>query len=500
MRVFFVFLFLFVIGYLQAQSPVGQEIDMPDTFSSQVSDRTFNVREKKLLLLEHKKQELEEKKQSDTSYIHVLAQIARLTYEKGNYEKAKQDYLKLLYEIKKYVGEKDRLYLKYLYPAAVIFMKSGNYIVAERILLRMEELSRQVSGKASREYALALNGLGMINQVKGELLAAETYLHLAGDLFEKNRKQEGMVGFADNLGHQGYFYFIKGSYTASEALYRQAISTFQYNELTQTEEFAQVLIYTGLLYSKLNNPSKAFDYLYRALMVQKELFSPKHPECARTQSYIAEILIQADYLLTASSLLNKSIRIQEEALSRKHHDYVYSVKLLADISKIRKEFPEAEQLYLSALDTFRLTMGERNMGYASMREDLAGLYFNMGRYEESAGLHFQNLELRKDLLDEMHPHYLKSLQELARVYWAMKNVNRAERFYKKNAVTSISQFKKHFAFLSEKEKGAYYEGVNKSFEEFNAFAIERSAKKPKILRDVYDTQLATKALLFNSTR
>ena len=52
--------------------------------------------------------------------------------------------------------------------------------------------------------------------------------------------------------------------------------------------------------------------------------------------------------------------------------------------------------------------------------------------------------------------------------------------------------------MSESEKEIFFSTLRRNFEIFNSFAIQRKAENPAILAEMYNNQLSTKELLFNT--
>ena len=74
-----------------------------------------------------------------------------------------------------------------------------------------------------------------------------------------------------------------------------------------------------------------------------------------------------------------------------------------------------------------------------------------------------------------------------------------EPLFKAAIANQLYQIDNIFPSLSEKEKEDFYKTLKSDLERFNTFAIERMYQNPSILEDVFNNQLATKAILFRAT-
>src|SRR5204863_8836876 len=107
--------------------------------------------------------------------------------------------------------------------------------------------------------------------------------------------------------------------------------------------------------------------------------------------------------------------------------------------------------------------------------------------------------IRKDAFGEKHPDYAIVVNALARIYTATGKLNEAEKLWKQAIDNYLYQIYTYFPSMSEKEKELFYTTIKIKFEQFNSFALKLSESNPLILSTMYDNQLATKALLLNTS-
>ncbi|NCR58490.1 MAG: tetratricopeptide repeat protein [Microcystis aeruginosa LL13-06] len=67
-------------------------------------------------------------------------------------------------------------------------------------------------------------------------------------------------------------------------------------------------------------------------------------------------------------------------------------------------YPEAEPLYLEALDLYKRLLGDNHPLVATSLNNLAGLYDSQGRYPEAEPLYLQALAIAEQALGENHPN------------------------------------------------------------------------------------------------
>jgi tetratricopeptide (TPR) repeat protein len=81
-----------------------------------------------------------------------------------------------------------------------------------------------------------------------------------------------------------------------------------------------------------------------------------------------------------------------------------SLNNLAALYDSQGRYPEAEPLYLEALDLRKLLLGDNHPDVATSLNNLAGLYKSQGRYPEAEPLYLEALDLYKRLLGDNHPN------------------------------------------------------------------------------------------------
>ncbi|MBK6877855.1 MAG: tetratricopeptide repeat protein [Ignavibacteria bacterium] len=69
-----------------------------------------------------------------------------------------------------------------------------------------------------------------------------------------------------------------------------------------------------------------------------------------------------------------------------------------------------------ALRIYKEILGENHPYYATSLNNLAGLYFATGNYEKAEQMFHEALRIRKEIWGENHPDYAASLNNLAGLY------------------------------------------------------------------------------------
>ena len=118
--------------------------------------------------------------------------------------------------------------------------------------------------------------------------------------------------------------------------------------------------------------------------------------------------------------------------------------------------------------------------------------------EKAEPLYKEALEIRRESLGVRHPQYARSLNNLGLLYLADDRLAEAEPLFSEAIKVQIDQIVSLFPSLSEKEKEDYYKTVKLDQERFNTIVILGAHANPQIVGDLFNNQLATKAILFSA--
>lgn len=201
----------------------------------------------------------------------------------------------------------------------------------------------------------------------------------------------------------------------------------------------------------------------------------------------------------SESLYEQAVNIIKETLGEDHPDYGTTVNNLALLYVKTGEFQQAESLFKRDLEIIKKSLGASHPNYSYALSNLAGLYENIGKYSDAEKLYKEAIAIRKNAFGEKHPEYATVINNLARVYTATGKLQEAENLWYECIKNYLYQINAYFPSLSEREKEEFYLTISPKFEQFNSFSILRKKENSSILSTMYNNQLATKALLLNSS-
>jgi CHAT domain-containing protein len=121
------------------------------------------------------------------------------------------------------------------------------------------------------------------------------------------------------------------------------------------------------------------------------------------------------------------------------------------------------------------------------------------RYEEAEKQLNKALEIRETLLGTSHPDYVRTQENLAILYWKTNRYEQAYMMYREVMDKTIDFINAYFPPMSEAEKTNFWDVTAPRFQRFFNFAVEAGVQLKYVSQDFFDYQMATKALLLNST-
>ncbi len=169
--------------------------------------------------------------------------------------------------------------------------------------------------------------------------------------------------------------------------------------------------------------------LQRALRLSQQALGSEHPSVATSLNNLAALYRSQGRYEEAKPLYQQALEMSRHLLGEAHPDVAISLNNLALLYRSQGRYEEAEPLYQQALEMRRHLLGEAHPSVATSLNNLAALYESQGRYEEAEPLYQQALEMRRHLLGEAHPDVATSLNNLALLYGSQGRYEEAEPLY-----------------------------------------------------------------------
>jgi tetratricopeptide (TPR) repeat protein len=170
---------------------------------------------------------------------------------------------------------------------------------------------------------------------------------------------------------------------------------------------------------------RAEEWLLRALQVQKQTLGEDHPEVGLTARELGECYLARRKPRRAVPHLTLAADFCGRVLGTQCAPYAAALVRLAQAHLCCREFDRAEPLYLRALAILRQAAGEE-LNASVCLNNLGMLYHIVGDDGRAEPLLHEVVDVRRRVLGELHPLYLRSLQDLTEFYRSRNDLAQAE--------------------------------------------------------------------------
>ncbi|MEM7548847.1 MAG: CHAT domain-containing tetratricopeptide repeat protein [Bacteroidota bacterium] len=346
---------------------------------------------------------------------------------------------------------------------------------------------------------------------------------------------------AKSLINFGIFYHSVGQYSFAEQLNKSTIEFIKSQIGSESLALASVYNNIALLEHEFGNYTKSEEYL----MASKQILEGRKDEIkldlAILNNNLAMLYQEVGQYKNASTSINQALELASDKLSKKSADYSKIRINKALILKAQKIYQDAEKELLALKKLKEARFGRKHQDYADIQVILSALYLEQGKterveallknaldiyekkfsvnhptysntllnlakyqllvddYDEALNNILRSEELILANYEETHPDYLKSLENKAVVEWNMGDIQNASTSFRDLNELILEQLVKFFPAMSENEKSKFWSKNRPSILKFYAFAMENHKSDETLLDDLYDLQLTTKGILFNTS-
>jgi len=343
-------------------------------------------------------------------------------------------------------------------------------------------------------YFKALADEGLLYTTMGRFTQAEEFTVKALDL-RKAKLGEKNIGVASSLNNYGVLLYDLGQYNDAEKRLAEALANLQLNAGKEIMQYAIVENNQAMLYQAIGRYEEAEKILNNAIAVAEKLQSSKSKNHLKFLSNLALLYQQMGKYNEAEAIYLG----MEKRLAKNSPDLANMLDNQAALYLVMGKDDKVEALLKRSAATFKTALGEESPGFAKATSDLGNFYRYKARYADAEPLLDKALSLREKMFGVNHPLYAQSQEDLAILYWKKGENEKAYMMYRKVMDKSIDFINSYFPPMSEAEKTKYWDILSPRFQRFYNFALESSGSNKAVLQDFYDYQMATKALLLNST-
>ncbi|TAL70270.1 MAG: tetratricopeptide repeat protein [Bacteroidetes bacterium] len=426
--------------------------------------------------------------------INNMARIYRLT---GKYQQAETLFMEALGLYKQLVKGDHPILALLMNNIAEFYTSIGKFSIAENYYKESLQIYRNLYKNDNPELSNMLNNLGSFYLEMGRYSEAE---QLCREALSMNRRLYAEVhpNLAKSISNMARCCRLQGKYAEAEPLYREAMTMARKIYSEDNPELANFISAAASFYNIKGMSNQAGPLYEEALRIQRKIFKNDNSELANTISNIANFYDEQGDADKAEPLYIEALEMRKRLFKEDHPDLAISISNLASFYDARHNYDKAESLYKSALEMRRRIYKTDHPDIAVSMNNLAFHHLNHGQPELALALLDSSLAMNRRLFTSQSPVLLNSIYSMAKLCEDMGKLNEAEKLYNE-AFSNIQKIvSSYFPSLSEKEKGQFWNTMKGYYDSYNSFAIKSIKGNPALSGNMYDNQLATKALLFTS--
>jgi CHAT domain-containing protein len=378
-----------------------------------------------------------------------------------------------------------------------LFYASGKFKAAEAAFKSAKYLYEQDGQGESKEMALVLSNLGLLYHTTGRYTLADDYTKRALEMRERVVPESAML--AASINNKAVLYKDMGRFNEAEQLIEKAVSLNSSTLGKKSLAYALALNNKAMLFQAIGRNDAAEGLMKESISIAKEQLKENSSNYIKLTINLALLYQDMKKYSEAEKIYLDAIALKEKQLGKNHPDYAHLKKGLASLYLIMGKTDAVEGLLQTAADIYKRKLGENHPSYAAAISDLGNFYRMQNRLAEAEPLLTKSLSIRKILLGEGHPDYIRALEDMAILQWRTGRTKEAAANYKTVIGKTTEYIDEYFAPMSESEKAKFWDKVMPRFQRFNSFAADAMHKEKELAEIMFNNQLNTKALLFNST-
>jgi CHAT domain-containing protein len=386
---------------------------------------------------------------------------------------------------------------------AVDFYNARWYKIAEASFITAKGFMETNNLTNDISYIRCISNMGVMYLIQGRTLEAEQFIDYA--LGESDKYLGKMsVGYAANLNSKAKLYQLIGKYNEAEKLFDEVLPILAKKFGEAGMQYAIVSNNKAMLYQAVGRYQEGIALMKKAIASleisnKRTLQGKKSFDSRKFTSNLALLYQLSGDLAQAESSFLSIKKIFEGRLQTSNPEYAVVLNQLALLYIQMNKNDLVEPLLQKASTIYKKKFTEENASFAKVQNDLGNFYRLQGKNTEAEVTLTKSLAIRQRTLGENHPDYVKSLETLGILYWKKGDHAKAYPYLKNASDKSLEFINNYFPPMSEAEKTKYWDILQPRFQRFYNYAMDASATNPSVIKDVYNYQIATKALLLNST-
>lgn len=439
--------------------------------------------------------ELRKKIQPDESASEVMALIALINIDLGNYA-ASEDILKEVVKLdeEKY-GTSSEIYFASVNSLAELYIQVEN---APEGLEVLNDLKKHIPKNTIDEVGL-LKSIGDCYAIQGSFKKAERKFNEALNIAEKNGL-EATFEYASTLNSLGILQIDQGKIPDAEETFNFAISIIDRIQGENDDAKSGINGNLAKVYFSLGDYSKAAELQRAIVEADKEYFGEESFTYGKSVLNLGLTLLYDKKYSESEKLHQEALIIFEKSEGKEGANYGYTLNNLSLLNSKRGYIDEAIDYGNQAIETYLKAFGEGHPENAFPYYNLANAFLGYDDLDKAEPLMIRSYNIRAKALGKNHPLFARNSNQMAIMSWKKGETNNALKYYKETFDNYFTQINTFFPVLTEEEKTKfYYTKLRPGFEQYISFIEDNSSEDKELIGEIYNYQLALKGIIMSAT-
>ncbi len=422
-------------------------------------------------------------------YATVLDRMGAMYHNAGNFSEAGEYYVEAMDVREKTIGDKHPDYANSLSNLGVLLLYAGQ--PKRDFLIYANMLREKTVGKDSPEYTATLLYIGYSYYLEGNYREAEDY-YLAVMSVEKRTLGVEHPNYVTNLEYLGGLYKKTGNYREAEKCLKETLKVRERTLGKNHDDYSNTLSSLGDVYFRLGGYDKALEFYFEAESIREKNNTQNHPNYASILNNIGQVMYVCGKYTDAEEFWLLTMSYIESSLGKKHADYAACLGNLGALYQKTGNYDRAEKYLSEALQLKKKINGNE----LATLNNLGDLYHTTGNYAKAETHFLDAYNILNKAEGRDHPDYMDIVSNLGALYLSSGNYLKSGTWQNEVDRILISRVNKNFAFLSEQQRGAFWDDNKHRFNVSYSLAYRRSAND--IVAQSYDNILFAKGLLLRT--
>ncbi len=362
--------------------------------------------------------------QTSENYYTVVENLAGVYKRTGDYENAISYYKLISQNNIKLYGDTSRDYALSQNEIGLLYSNLKKYDSAIKTFKQSLSIYEKADTN-STNYLIILQNLATTYKENGNF---DTAVQLFTQLTEKGKRKYGEgKEYAALLNQMGFLYIDNKKYAQALFFYSKALGVYSNTAGENDATYLKYASDVSLVHHWLGEYDKAENLLLKILDKTKSLLG-ENLEYAATANSLAQIYVLNSEFQKGEFYYLKVKEIRKTLLGENTIEYASIINNLGGLYYRTGKYTEAEKNFKQAIEICE-KLKAYTRDYAEFSQNLAALYEVLDQHNNAEDLYLKSLAIMKNLLGEEHPGYLNTLTNLADVYRRMGQYKKAEDFF-----------------------------------------------------------------------